>query len=140
MEDRFDRPDWYIKTIRRLYQYPLDKKRLVILQMRIDSLFPKETATYSLAPAFSGPSDQTGKIATARAEVNMEAGELNLRIKEVEVAIESLNYESRRLIEMRYFESGNTDFWVYHEMHMSQATYYRLRNRLIKSIAMILGD
>lgn len=133
------RPDWYMKTIRRLYQYPLDKKRLEILQARMDSLLPNSTAKYSLAPAYTGPGDQTGTIGSARGEASREISEVNLRVKEIEIALGSFGFESRRLIEMRYFEGGNTDFLVYHEMHMAQATYYRLRDRIIQNIATILG-
>lgn len=133
------RPDWYVRTIRRLYQYPLDRKRLEVLQARMDSLFPAGTANYSQAPVYTGPGDQTGNLGSKRADVDNEMRELKLRVKEMEIVLGSFNFESRKLIELRYFEGGKADFIVYNEMHMAQATYYRLRDRLIQNIAVILG-
>lgn len=133
------RPEWYLKTIKRLYQYPLDKKRIQLLQSKLESLFPSATANYSLAPAFSGPGDQTGKMATARAEVEREIKELKERIKEIDISLSTFKFESRKIIELRYFENGNTDQWVYFEMHLSQKSYYRRKDRAIKDIAIVLG-
>lgn len=139
MEERKKRPDWYMRTIRRFYQYPLDKRRLEVLEARLDATMPSATAQYSLAPAYTGPGDQTGNIASNRLEISQEMRELKLRVKEIEIVLSSFNFEGKKLIELRYFQGQNTDFYVYHEMHMPQATYFRYRDSLIHNSAIILG-
>lgn len=139
MEEKKRRPDWYLKTIRRFYQYPLDKRRLEVLQARLEAALPSATAQYSLAPAYTGPGDQTGNIASNRLEIEKEMKELMLRVKEIEIVLSSFNFEGKKLIEMRYFQGQNTDFYVYTEMHMAQATYFRFRDSLIHNSAVILG-
>lgn len=133
------RPQWYKSTIKRLYQYPLDKKRLGLLQAKLESMHPATTANYSLAPAFSGPSDQTGKIASARAEMEREIKGIRERIREIDFALSAFSFENRQIIELRYFKNGNNDPLVYMVMHLPERTYYRRKDRAIKDIATVLG-
>lgn len=132
------RPDWYLSTVRRLYQYPLDKKRLELLQVKLETTQPTTTASYNLAPGSSGISDQTGKIGTNRAEVGEEIKELKKEVHQVDQALSVLDYESRRLIEMRYFSGETTDAIVYRSMHMSDKPYYAMRDKIVSKLAYVM--
>lgn len=133
------RPEWYMATIHRLQQYPTDKKRLEILQARLDSLMPSGTANYSLAPAYSGPGDQTGNAASKRMDIQTEISEIKLRVEEINIVLNSFNFEGKSLIELRFFERYNTDYGVAYKLHMARRTYFRYKDRLIEDVAKMLG-
>ena len=139
IEKRPKRPDWYMQTIRRLYQYPEDKKRLVVLESQLQTELPSVTASYSLTPRPSGVSDQTGNIAIRRFETAQEIYECTLRIRAVESILGNQGEDEKKIITFRYFSTHNFDWWVAQELRLPLKTYYRLRDELIARVAVSLG-
>ncbi|MHB8065881.1 MAG: hypothetical protein ACYDG2_25245 [Ruminiclostridium sp.] len=139
MEEKKKRPAWYYETVKRLYQYPLDKKRLAVLNARLETEMPSATAQYSLAPAYTGPGDQTGNIVSKRWETSEEINELRIKIREIEIASNGFGVDEKRIIDLRYFQRHNKDWWVARQVDIPLRTYYRIRDELVAEIAVSLG-
>lgn len=138
-EKRSKKPEWYMQTIRRLNQYPEDKKRLCILKAQLERELPKLTASYSLTPGGDKISDQTGGIAAQRWETSQEMKECTLRIEEIDIILAGFEEDEKKLIELRYFSKRNYDWWVAEQLNLSLRTYYRVRDELVAEAAALLG-
>ncbi|WP_242832411.1 hypothetical protein [Desulfosporosinus orientis] len=138
-ERRSKKPEWYMQTIRRLNQYPEDKKRLCILTAQLEREQPKLTAGYSLTPGGDKISDQTGGIAAKRWETSQEIKECTLRIEEIDIILAGFEEDEKKLIELRYFSKHNYDWWVAEQVNLSLRTYYRVRDELVAEAAVLLG-
>lgn len=58
---------------------------------------------------------------------------------EVEQAITLLDDQEHEIIRKRYLNRDKTlDFLLYHELHMSERTYYRMKARAIEKLAYML--
>ena len=133
------RHEWYMQTIRRLYQYPQDKKRLSVLNAQLGTELPNVTASYSPTPAPTGVSDQTGNIASKRWEIAQEVNECALRIREIEIVVNGLEEDEMKIINYRYFSKHNLDWWVAKQLKIPLRTYYRVRDELVEEVAILLG-
>ncbi|WP_243454448.1 hypothetical protein [Desulfosporosinus fructosivorans] len=138
-EKKNKKSEWYMQTIKRLSQYPDDKKRLCILNAQLGTELPRTTASYSLTPVSSRTSDQTGGIAAKRWETTQEINECELRIKEIEIIIDGFGEDEKKIIEYRYFSKHNYDWWVAKQMKIPLRTYYRIRDALVAEAAILLG-
>lgn len=138
-EKKPKRPDWYMQTIRKLYQYPEDKKRLAVLESQLKADLPSVTASYSLTPGSSGVGDQTGNIVARRAETTREIYECTLRISAIESIMESREEDEKKIITYRYFSTNNLDWWIAKKLRIPLRTYYRLRDEMIAKVAVSLG-
>ncbi|AFQ45161.1 hypothetical protein [Desulfosporosinus meridiei] len=138
-EKKSKKPEWYLLTIRRLSQYPEDKKRLCILNAQLGNELPKTTASYSLTPASTKTSDQTAGIASKRWETAREINECTLRIREIDIILAGFGEDERKIIEYRYFSKHNYDWWVAKQMKIPLRTYYRVRDELLSEVAILLG-
>lgn len=138
-ESKSKRREWYMQTIRRLYQYPQDKKRLSVLNAQLETELPNVTVSYSLTPAPTGVSDQTGNIASKRWETAQEVNECVLRIREIEIVVNGLGEDEKKIIDYRYFSKHNLDWWVAKQMKIPLRTYYRVRDELVAEVAFLLG-
>ncbi|HWQ41072.1 MAG TPA: hypothetical protein VN456_03465 [Desulfosporosinus sp.] len=138
-ERKNKKPEWYMPTIRRLSQYPDDKKRLCILNAQLGTELPRTTASYSLTPGSTKISDQTGEIASKRWETAQEINECALRIREIEIILAGFGEDERKIIEYRYFSKHNYDWWVAKQMRIPLRTYYRVRDELLAEVAILLG-
>lgn len=135
-----ERPEWYTKTVRRFYNYPAEKKRLEILSLRLEAQFPSQTAQYGLGAGYSGgTSDHTGGCVSKRCEIELDIWRLSQRIREVEIAINSLGTEERQLIDLRYLNKHSRDWFVARQMQIPLRSYYRVRDELIVDAAVMFG-
>jgi len=138
-EKKNKRREWYMQTIRRLYQYPQDKKRLSVLNAQLGNELPSVTASYSLTPSPTGVSDQTGNIVSKRWETAREVNECVLRIREIEIVVNGLGKDEKKIIDYRYFSKHNLDWWVAKQLKIPLRTYYRVRDELLEEVAILLG-
>lgn len=138
-ERKNKKPEWYLQTIRRLSQYPEDKKRLCILDAQLGNELPKMTASYSLTPHSTEISDQTGGIASKRWETAQEINECKVRTREIEIILAGFGEDERKIIEYRYFNKHNYDWWVAKQVKIPLRTYYRVRDELLAEVAILLG-
>lgn len=59
----------------------------------------------------------------------MDKDELLITIRSFEILIDSLSFESRRVIQKDFIEEGNTNWWI---DFYSRATYYRVKTRAME--------
>ncbi|WP_088227802.1 hypothetical protein [Desulfosporosinus sp. FKB] len=135
------KPLWYRQTIRRFMTYTQDKLRLQILIAQLETEFPSNTAQLSLSPGRSigSISDKTGGYAESRLEMEIEIRDLRLKIREVDMILNSLGSTEKKLIELKYMQRFNKDFWVAGEIGMAVRSYYRLKDELIVLAAQLFG-
>ncbi|MGC7872596.1 hypothetical protein ACPUYX_13835 [Desulfosporosinus sp. SYSU MS00001] len=135
------KPLWYRQTIRRFMTYTQDKLRLQILIVQLEIEFPSNTAQLSLSPGRSigSTSNQTGGYAERRLELEIEIRDLRLKIREVDMIIDSLGSTERKLIVLKYMQRFNKDFWIAGEIGISLRSYYRLKDELIVVAAQLFG-
>lgn len=135
------KPLWYQQTIRRFTTYTQDKLRLQILMEQLEYEFPSNTAQISLSPGRSigKTGDQTGRYVDKRLELETEIRELSLKIREVDMILGSLGKTERKLMELKYMQRFNKDFWIAGEIGMAVRSYYRLKDELIVLAAQMFG-
>lgn len=135
------KPMWYQRTVRRFTMYSQDKLRLQILTARLETEFPSNTAQISLSPGRSigSTGDQTGGFGSKRLELEIEIRNLSLKIREVDLILNSLGSTERELIELKYLQRFNKDFWIAGEIKMAVRSYYRLKDELIVMTAQLFG-
>ncbi|EHQ88437.1 hypothetical protein [Desulfosporosinus youngiae] len=135
------KPLWYRQTIRRFTTYTQDKLRLQILIEQLEHEFPSNTAQISLSPGRSigMTGDQTGSYANRRVELETEIRELRHKIHEVDMILGSLGKTERALIDLKYMQRFNKDFWIAGEIGMAVRSYYRLKDELIILAAQMFG-
>ncbi|WP_407308519.1 hypothetical protein [Desulfosporosinus sp. SB140] len=136
-----EKPVWYQKTVRRFTTYTQDKLRLQILTARLEREFPSNTAQISLSNGHSigSTSDQTGEYGTKRLELEIEINDLILKIQEVDTFLNSLGTRERELIELKYLQRFNKDFWIAGEIMVAVRSYYRMKDELIILAAQMFG-
>lgn len=132
-ENKRVKPDWYLKTIRRFYNYITEKKRLEVLKLRLEAQYPSQTAHYGIDAGFSsgGVGDQTGGCVSKRWELEEDIKSLKQRIREVETVLSAFGTEERQLIELRYLNRHSKDWFVARQMNIPLRSYYRMRDELI---------
>ncbi|EGW39180.1 hypothetical protein [Desulfosporosinus sp. OT] len=135
------KPLWYRQTIRRFTTYTQDKLRLQILIAQLENEFPSNTAQISLSPGRSigRSSDQTGGCGGKRLELEIDIRDLGLKIREVDMILRSLGSTERKLIELKYLQRFNKDFWIAGEIKMAVRSYYRMKDELIVMAAELFG-
>ena len=136
-----EKPMWYQRTVHRFTTYTQDKLRLQILIEQLETKFPSNTAQISLSPGRSigSTSDQTGGCGDKRLELEVEIRDLRLKIREVDIILNSLGSTERDLIELKYLQRFNKDIWISGEIRMAVRSYYRLKNELIVMAAQMFG-
>ena len=136
-----EKPMWYQRTVRRFTTYTQDKLRLQILIAQLETEFPSNTAQISLSPGRSigSTSDQTGGCGDKRLDLEIEVGDLRLKICQVDMILNSLGSTERELIELKYLQRFNKDLWIAGEIRMAVRSYYRLKDELIVMAAQMFG-
>jgi len=136
-----EKPMWYQRTVRRFTAYTQDKLRLQILIAQLETEFPSNTAQISLSPGRSvgSTSDQTGGCGGKRLELEIEIRDLRLRIRQVDMILNSLGSTEREVIELKYLQRFNKDFWIAGEIKMAVRSYYRMKDELIVMAAQMFG-
>lgn len=136
-----EKPMWYQRTVRRLTSYSQDKLRLEILNAQLETEFPSNTARMSLSSgrSFGYVSDQTGEYGSKRLELESEISELRLKVHDVDIFLNSLGSMERELINLKYFQRSNKDFWIAGEIMVAVRTYYRMKDELITMAAQMFG-
>ena len=107
-----EKPMWYQRTVRRFTAYTQDKLRLQILIAQLETEFPSNTAQISLSPGRSigSTSDQTGGCGDRRLELELEIRDLRLKIREVDMILNSKKIYTRRgliFYKVRYWNESS---------------------------------
>lgn len=84
------------------------------------------------------PGDPTGRYVQRIMDLRAEIDRLEVRIRRVELALEAMTPEQRRLVERYYFE-GRPREWVQREMGLSRSGFYRLRSAALETYAYVAG-
>jgi ArpU family phage transcriptional regulator len=128
MAKRNKRPT-YIKEVERiLYRYPAFVAAVEI------GLFPTLTANYGEGGGgASGISNPTEKYGVMRADKQ-------LRVKQIDRALEAITYKECELIRLKYFDpSQPTDLQVYTDLEIGSTHYYKLKEQALQKIATALN-
>ena len=128
----------YIRKVERiLYEYPALKagqeNEHELEQIGLGNLFPTLIGSYDDMPRGTDISDPTGKYGIKRAEKS-------IKIRQIERALDALNYEERKVIEEKYFNAAHPkDVQVYTELGLGSTYYYRVKDQAIRKVAMALN-
>lgn len=82
-------------------------------------------------------SDPTGRRATVLA-LNRRINEMRRIVAAIETVLNNLDAESRKLVELRYFQRMRPP-QVARELGIDERTFYRWRKRIVYAVAAVLG-
>jgi ArpU family phage transcriptional regulator len=122
-----------------LYEYPLLKISLEnereLEQEGLSNLYPSMTSSYEhrTSKGYSEYQSSTEKYALLRAAKQM-------KLRQVERALEVLNMEEKAIIEEKYFNPmRHFDSYIYDKLGFSKSTYQRLKKSALKKLAVALN-
>ncbi|MDO8225867.1 MULTISPECIES: ArpU family phage packaging/lysis transcriptional regulator [Bacillus] len=117
----------------------LNQYRLYLLQVP-DDLLPKVTPTYSIVP----PSitnefhSSTEEAALKRLDWEIQRDKF---VKRIQRAVNRLSQRERKIIVMLYMQPEEKyDYEVYAEMDMSPRSYYRVKAKALRKLAIALRE
>ena len=125
--------DWYIKTTNELLTYNKNKRRIELLEDKMEQI---PGPTNKLVANYGGAVDVKQGLSAAE---EIELYDLRGRVKNIEIALKALTEKELSLINLRFFEK-HRDIIIYQmDQPMAATTYYKYLNEAVKTIAEILG-
>lgn len=120
----------YVRVVERiLYSYP---SYVAGLENELDELFPSATSSYEESIRGSDISKPTENYGIKRAEKE-------LRVRQMNRALDALNQDERELVERKYFSSNPSDEQVMFDMQISNNRYYKLKDQALRKVATALN-
>ena len=130
------------KELRRAVEHELKNLagyRARLEQLKLDLIDRGATPVIAIRGNF--PSDPTGIRVSKELEIKDKMEVLKIRIKRIEIAVDSLIKPEYDLIELRYLMGvGYNNSEVMDKLGVSPRNYYYIRNRAFEKIASILGE
>ena len=122
---------WFIKTHELMGQYPIMKKRIVVLE---NHLIRETSRGTRLVQQFGTPTGSSNVV-----DKEQELEEYKVITGEIDIALSVLNDEERGIIEAKYFRELK-DYMIYQqEFPMGVNKFYRIWESAILKIAKVLG-
>lgn len=130
---------YYRKVERALYEYPTLKTSVrnenQLEKSGLGNLYPSITSNYSEKIKGSGRNESSTEL------YGMKRAIRSMKIEQIERTLrETMSPLEKQLIELKYFDQTmQTDIEVYHQMGVSETTYYRIKDRIIQKAAKALN-
>lgn len=128
----------YVRATERvLYEYPFllvgQENEEELEKKGLGNLFPSMVASYDDMPRGGGISKPTENWAMKRAEKS-------IKIMQIQRALGMLSPDERMMIEAKYFDTTQpSDLIVYEELRWNHKTYYKIKDRAIRKMAIALN-
>ena len=128
----------YVRQVERaLYEYSALRVALEneeeLEREGLGNLFP------SLVPAYE-ESSRGSTISNPTESYAMKRAEKTVKVRQIKRALGILNPEERGLVQIKYLDHYQpSDLRAADELKMSQATYYRIKDRTLRKIATALN-
>jgi ArpU family phage transcriptional regulator len=129
----------YVRRVEReLYSYPALRvameNEMELEKAGLSNLFP------SLVPAYGEKVGSSGNISKPTEQYAIKKAEKTMKVQMIERALSALNTQERKLVEEKYFNpSQPSDTQVFTALAMGSTTYYKVKNQVIRKIAISLN-
>lgn len=123
-----------------LYNFTKWTAEIIVLRANLEDPAPKITTGYSSAGGSSGgdPGDKTYSRAKSLLQAEANLPQLLRKTKVISAAINSLGYQHKQLVTLKFIKRRNNQFIWEHLQFTGESEFYRKRREAIDQVREIL--
>ena len=132
--------DWFKRTEKQLYDYPVWQQRLAHINDQLARLEPRSTASYGAQGGGGGGNNsEPERLAARRADLEQERRYLESKLRAIERVMKVWGDDEKNIFHYKYSQGWN-DTQIYTlGVPMSKTKFYYTRSKMVQKAARVWG-